>query len=206
MEFEQLSRGYEYGRHRISEMIINACPAVIYTLDSNTLVEHINVIVHAWATTISSRTTSSSRPPTGDGEQMADHGNRIRKYMRRWGKERVMSFIDDVLRIETLIDPANAWRREGLKEVQIKDQRTYREPNWIHSDHNYMDHWLNPPEYGPGREQAYPRREYGENSISSRSQERRLSVPLKDHAPVAPGSRTSSVCSTRRRFTLPPRR
>ena len=47
MEYEELSRGYEYSRHRISEMVINTSPCYIYCLDSNTLVDNVDVIAHA---------------------------------------------------------------------------------------------------------------------------------------------------------------
>ena len=47
MEYEQLSRGYEYGQHRISEMVINNNPCYIYCMDSNPLVDNVDVIAHA---------------------------------------------------------------------------------------------------------------------------------------------------------------
>src|SRR4051812_8594386 len=47
MEFEELARGFQYGRHRIFEMVINSNPLYIYCLDSNTEVDHVTVIAHA---------------------------------------------------------------------------------------------------------------------------------------------------------------
>mgnify|MGYP000395066501 CR=1 FL=1 len=44
--------------------------------------------------------------------------------MARWGKENVTRFIDNVLRINTLIDPSKAWkekqRRDGVREEDLK--------------------------------------------------------------------------------------
>ena len=45
MEYEQLSKGYEFGHHRISELVVNTSPCYIYCLDSNTLCDNVNVIV-----------------------------------------------------------------------------------------------------------------------------------------------------------------
>src|ERR1035438_933078 len=41
MEYEELQRGYEYGQHRIYEMVINTNPCYIYILNSNTLCERL---------------------------------------------------------------------------------------------------------------------------------------------------------------------
>ena len=47
MEYEELQRGYEYGMHRIYELVINTSPCYLYCLNSNTLVDNITVIAHA---------------------------------------------------------------------------------------------------------------------------------------------------------------
>jgi stage V sporulation protein R len=77
--------------------------------------------------------------------KLANHGTRIRKYMARWGKEKVTEFIDQVLRIETLIDPISGWDKKNYKDPIIKDKRSYKFPSRRDvGDHEYMDDWLNP--------------------------------------------------------------
>ena len=50
MEYEELSKGYEFGQHRIFEMVVNTSPCYIYCLDSNTQVDNVTVIAqHAGA-------------------------------------------------------------------------------------------------------------------------------------------------------------
>jgi spore cortex formation protein SpoVR/YcgB (stage V sporulation) len=79
-------------------------------------------------------------------DKMANHASRIRRYMARWGKEKVTEFIDHCLRIETLIDSNNAWKSKKINKAVIQDQRTYRHVDrWKH-EHNYMDDWINSKE------------------------------------------------------------
>ena len=139
MEYEELSRGYEYGMHRISEMVINCSPSYIYCLDSNTLGDNVNVIAHAIAHSDFFK-NNIFFSPTDDNmmNTLANHGTRIRKYMARWGRERVTEFIDHVLRIETLLDPARAHRQKTIKDVIVKDKRNYRFPRRIKAERNYM--------------------------------------------------------------------
>ena len=47
MEYEQMAQGYEHNQYRISEMVINTNPCYIYCMDSNTLVDNVDVICHA---------------------------------------------------------------------------------------------------------------------------------------------------------------
>lgn len=148
MEYEELSRGYEHNQHRISEMVINSNPCVIYNLDSNSLVDHIDVIAHALGHNhfFKNNAFFSATDASGIINKLANHGGRIRKYMNRWGKEKVTEFIDNCLRVQTLIDTSKAWDNKEIKNVLIKDERNYHTPERIHADHNYMDEWFNTKE------------------------------------------------------------
>jgi stage V sporulation protein R len=81
--------------------------------------------------------------------EFANHGTRIRRYMSRWGKERVIEFIDHVLRIETLVDNAKAWNTRQVKEPIIRDHRKYRQPRRMQTDKSrmYMDDWINTKDF-----------------------------------------------------------
>ncbi len=152
MEYEELQKGYMYGMHKIYEMVANTNPVYIYCLDSNTLVDNVTVVAHAlghadfFKNNIYFAKTNQSQNMIN---QLANHGERIRKYMSRWGRERVIEFIDHVLRIETLIDFSKAWERKKIKNPIIKDEREYYYPNRLKSkeDHGYMDDYLNPKEW-----------------------------------------------------------
>lgn len=147
MEYEQLSRGYEYGMHRISELVINSNPCELYCLDSNTLMENVLVIAHALGhNDFFKNNVFFKDTNTGMVTKFANHASRINKYMNRWGKEVVTEFIDTVLKIETLIDPMDAGRQKTIKKQIIQDERHHYEPTRIKMDHNYMDSWINTDE------------------------------------------------------------
>lgn len=152
MEYEELQKGYLLGMHRIYEMVSNTNPVYLYCLSSNTLVDNVTVVAHAlghadfFKNNIYFSKTNQSQNMVN---QLANHGERIRRYMSRWGKERVTEFIDHVLRIETLIDFSKAWERKKIKNPIIKDEREYYYPDRlkIKKDHEYMNDYLNPEEW-----------------------------------------------------------
>src|SRR5581483_2594675 len=149
-QYEELSRGYEFGMHRIYEMVINTRPCYIYCLDSNTWVDHVTVIAHAtghndfFKNNIFFGKTSQNMM-----NELANHGTRIRRYRDEWGKEEVGRFIDKVMSVETLIDPAKAWVQRRAKDPIPEIRRTYHHPRRIKVDkgHEHMEDWINTPEY-----------------------------------------------------------
>jgi stage V sporulation protein R len=128
----------------------NTNPCYLYCLDSNTLLDNVTVVAHAlghadfFKNNIYFAQTSQNMM-----NELANHGTRIRRYMSRWGKERVTEFIDHVLRIETLIDPAKAWEPKRYKNNIPRDDRKYRHPNRlkVEEGHDYMDGYLNTEEW-----------------------------------------------------------
>ncbi len=81
---------------------------------------------------------------------MANHGNRIRRYMDRFGVEEVETFIDACLSIEDLIDPHSPFIRRREPQVSRYDFRDATEeeeapagpPRFPAKD--YMDSFINP--------------------------------------------------------------
>jgi stage V sporulation protein R len=187
MEYEQMSRGYEYGQYRISEMVTNVNPCVIYCMDSNTLVNNINVIVHALGHNhFFKNNIFFSMTNRGMMNKMANHGTRIRKYMARWGKETVTAFIDHCLRLDTLIDPAKAWQDKVIKDVVIRDEREYEFPDRIRADHNYMDDWVNSTERIEKQKLDIQKREVAKQIGLLEEPDRDIFGFLKENAPLKP--------------------
>jgi stage V sporulation protein R len=187
MEYEQLARGYEFGQHRISEMVINGNPCVIYCMDSNTLVSNINVIAHALGhNDFFKNNIFFSATNRGMMNKMANHGSRIRKYMSRWGKEAVTSFIDHCLRLDTLIDPAMAWKDRVIKEAVIRDERHYEFPDRLRPDHSYMDDWVNPLDRLEHQRESIREREAAQQIGLLEEPAKDIFGFLKDHAPLKP--------------------
>lgn len=105
MEYERLAKGYSYGLQKIYELVINNNPCYAYLLNSNSLTDHKMVIAHVYGHCdffkMNQWFSQTNRKMI---DEMANHGNRIRRYMDRFGVEQVESFIDVCLSIEDLID------------------------------------------------------------------------------------------------------
>lgn len=150
MEYDELQRNYEFGLSKIFEMVANVNPCYIYCLSSNTLLDHLTVVAHATGhNDFFKNNVHFSGTDTNMMNKMANHGTRIRRYMSRWGRERVTEFIDHVLRLETLIDPAKAWEQREIKDRAIVDKRTYRHPRRLKVDkeRSYMEPFINTKEF-----------------------------------------------------------
>jgi stage V sporulation protein R len=150
MEYEDLQKGYMHGMHKIYEMVINTNPVYLYCLDSNTLVDNVTVVAHALGhADFFKNNIYFSHTSQNMMNQLANHGITIRKYMTRWGKERVTEFIDHVLRIETLIDTSKAWQRKKVVNPIVKDERKYRHPSRlkVETEHDYMEKYINTDEW-----------------------------------------------------------
>jgi len=105
MEFERLAKGYAYGLQKIYELVINNDPCYAYLLDSNSLADHKLVMAHVYGHCDFFKNNEWFRRTNRHMiDEMANHGNRIRRYMDRFGVETVESYIDACLSIEDLID------------------------------------------------------------------------------------------------------
>ncbi len=126
MEYEQLSKSYEYGLSKIYEMVINNNPSYAYLLEGNSLTEQKLVMAHVlghvdffknnftFRTTdldASGRITDPIRrqepfdPNRKWIDKMANNGTRIRRHMDRHGVNKIEEFIDQCLSLENLLDP-----------------------------------------------------------------------------------------------------
>jgi stage V sporulation protein R len=188
MEYEELQRGYEYGMHRIYEMVINTNPCYIYCLDSNTLVDNVTVVAHAlghcdfFMNNIFFKPTSQNMM-----NNLANHGTRIRRYMARWGKDKVSKFIDNCIRIETLIDPTKAWEKKNIKDVIVRDHRVYRQPGRlsVKDGHDHMEEYLNPPEWVQNQRKKIERDDAAREISLFTNPTKDIMGFLRDHAPLS---------------------
>ncbi len=189
MEYEELQQGYMHGMHRIYEMVTNCTPIYLYCLDSNTLVDNVTVVAHAlghadfFKNNIYFGQTSQNMM-----NELANHGTRIRRYMTRWGKERVTEFIDHVLRIETLIDPSKAWEPKKYREVTTKDSRKYHHPGRlsVEEGHDYTEGYLNTEEWISKQREQIEKIEAAEYLDMFVGSTKDIMGFIRDHAPLKP--------------------
>jgi stage V sporulation protein R len=189
MEYEEMQRGYMYGMHKIYELVINCNPCYIYCLNSNTLLDNVTVIAHAtghnhyFKNNIYFKHTSQNMI-----NELANHASRIRKYMQRWGVEKVTEFIDHLMRIETLIDPVKAWNVRQVKNPIVRDERKYRHPKRINIGKNreYMDSWINTTEYIHSQKANIDQREKAEELGIQEKPERDIYGWIMSNIPLKP--------------------
>ncbi len=105
MDYDQLSKGYAYGLQKIYEMVINTNPCYAYLLNANHLVDQKIVMAHVYGHADFFKNNAwFANTDRNMLAVMANHGTKIRRYMERFGQNRVEEFIDRVNSIENLID------------------------------------------------------------------------------------------------------
>jgi stage V sporulation protein R len=120
--------------------------------------------------------------------KMANHGTRIRKYMARWGKERVIEFLDWVMRLETLIDGSDAWSEKISKNVIVRDERTYRQPRRlkVERDRLYMEPFINTKEFRDRENERIQEEDIADEIGIFREPTKNILGFLRDNAPLKP--------------------
>ena len=105
MEYEQLSKGYHYGLQKIYELVINNDPCYAYLMTSNEITDQKMVMAHVYGhCDFFKNNLWFAHTNRKMMDQTANHGNRIRQYMDRYGVDTVENFIDACLSVEDLID------------------------------------------------------------------------------------------------------
>jgi stage V sporulation protein R len=148
MEYERLSKSYRYGLSKIYEMVINNNPTYAYLLEGNSLVDQKLVMAHVYGHVDFFKNNHwFAKTERRMMDEMANHGTRVRRYMERWGVERVEEFIDTCLCLDNLIDPhAPFIERRGPPRPEDDDQRPAAEIPRLRSK-DYMQSFINPEEF-----------------------------------------------------------
>ncbi len=150
MEYDRLSKGYTYGLQKIYEMVINNDPCYAYLLNANAFIDHKIVIAHVYGhCDFFKNNVWFSKTNRKMVDEMANHGVRVRRYMEKFGMEKVETFIDAALSIENLIDyHAPFIQRTAKKSRKVLD-KTEEAPAKIRKfkSKDYMDDYINPREY-----------------------------------------------------------
>ncbi len=154
MEYDRLTKSYQYGLHKIYEMVINNDPCYAYLLRANNMVDQKLVMAHVYAHCDFFKCNmyfeGTNRKMM---DEMANHATRIRNYMDRFGVTPVEDFIDACLSIENLIDYHHSKVERLYKpvdqEIDEDDIDTEREPLKVPKlkSKNYMDKFINPESF-----------------------------------------------------------
>ena len=162
MEYEQLSKSYEYGLSKIYEMVINNNPSVAYLLEGNSIVEQKLVMAHVlghvdfFKNNFTFRTTNqgvdgaTNQPIRKWIDTMANDGAIVRRWSNRVGVDRVEEFIDNCLSLENLIDPQKPYLPEKPRTHVDEDELLRKEDQPVprlRVDKDYMKDYINPESF-----------------------------------------------------------
>ena len=151
MEYERLSKGYAYGLQKIYELVINNNPCYAYLLSSNSITDHRMVIAHVYGhCDFFKNNYWFSQTNRKMIDEMANHGNRIRRHMDRHGVDVVENFIDSCLSLDDLIDIHSPFiKRAGDVQRELAtatgDEAAEGAAGRFRAK-GYMDAYINPPD------------------------------------------------------------
>ncbi|MCH8150431.1 MAG: SpoVR family protein, partial [Planctomycetes bacterium] len=193
MQHEELSKGYAYGLQKIYEMVINNDPCYAYLLRSNALTDQKLVMAHVYGhCDFFKNNIWFSQTNRKMMDEMANHGNRVRNYMDKYGGDVVEEFIDACLSIEDLIDlhsPFIQRRRERSKYDFEDGQAEDESPEaGRFQAKQYMDGYINPPEVLK-QEQERIKAEFEKPKQFPEEPEKDVMLVLCEHAPLEPWQR-----------------
>ena len=150
MEYEQLSKSYEYGLSKIYEMVVNTDPCYAYLMEGNRMVDQKLVMAHVYGHCDFFKNNQWFSPTNRKMmDQMANHATRIRRYVDRYGVDTVEDFIDKVLSLENLIDRHSPYIQKSAAESRIlqAEDRETSEAALLRVNRDYMDEYINPREF-----------------------------------------------------------
>jgi stage V sporulation protein R len=193
MEYESLSKSYEYGLSKIYELVINNDPCYAYLMEGNEFIDQKLVMAHVFGHCDFFKNNYWFSPTDRKMmDNMANHATRVRRYMDRFGVEAVENFIDLCLSLENLIDRFSPYTPKKTA-VPAKESDEDQEQEELHVSpqgklkvhRKYMESYINPPEFLA--EQTRRRQEESQRStLFPEKPERDVLNFLLHHAPLKP--------------------
>jgi stage V sporulation protein R len=149
MEYESLSKGYEYGLSKIYELVINNDPCYAYLLESNAEVDQKLVMAHVYGhCDFFKNNFSFSHTNRRMIDDMANHATRVRRWVDKIGVEKVEDFIDRALSLENLIDQHAPYIKRNPDPKRAEEQNKSNEKvEGFKVDREYMRGYMNPIEF-----------------------------------------------------------
>lgn len=151
--FESLHHQYHTGQGKIYEMVVNNDPTYMYLQRNNPLVDNLTVVAHALAHSDFFKNNIMFKHTNRNMMNvLANHGQKIRKYIDLYGYNVVMDFVDACLSVDDLIDPTLDWKTTQLDKPtkvqfdelpEIEQLNTFNVPDYMDKFVNTDDHKFN---------------------------------------------------------------
>ncbi len=197
-QYDELSKGYEYGLQKIYEMVINTNPCYAYLLKSNALMDQKLVIAHVYGHCDFFKNNAWFQPTNRKMlDEMANHAARVNRYIDRYGHEKVEAFLDACLSLEDLVDPHAPHIRRRDEHItpsaaspigkSNEEDDSDDTPGKLPSK-DYMDDFINPRAAldKADQEQKAKQKKKEEPRTFPPEPERDLLLFLLEHAPLKP--------------------
>lgn len=193
MDYEQLSKGYEYGLSKIYELVINNDPCYAYLMEGNEFIDQKLVMAHVYGHCDFFKNNQwFSQTDRKMIDTMANHATRVRRYIDREGIDVVEDFIDKCLSLENLIDRHSPYVRMKVNVPGNEEEKAAHLPQEnlevgkLRVIRPYMEKYINPPDV-VARERELKAKEQAERREGFPAQpERDVLKFLIEYAPLEP--------------------
>ncbi len=192
MDYEQMSRSYEYGLSKIYELVINNDPCYAYLMEGNEFVDQKLVMAHVFGhCDFFKNNMWFSRTNRKMMDATANHAVRVRRYIDRYGIEEVEDFIDKCLSLENLIDRYSPYSEvkidtsaidRGEDDIILTDAPREVGKLKVHKD--YMESFINPPDQVREAQARHKQEIEEENSVFPKKPEKDVLNFLIHYAPL----------------------
>lgn len=183
MEYERLSKSYEYGLSKIYEMVINNDPCYAYLMEGNRPVDQKLVMAHVYGHCDFFKNNKWFAPTDRKMmDTMANHATRIRRYIDRYGLDEVETFIDQCLSLENLIDRYSPYNPTPNSKKSETDET--RRSSLLSGGKEFMDEYINSTARYQHEEEVAKEKEISEMAKFPERPERDVLLFLMSHAPL----------------------
>ena len=142
MGYDQFSKSHAYGVQKIYEMVVNTNPVYAYLLSSNDIVDQKIVMCHVFGHgDFFKNNLWFAKTNCKMMDVMANNGAKIRRYMEKYGVDKVETFIDQALSIDNLID-MNLLLTESHQQRKREKEKTDQPPTSRDQETHYLQSYL----------------------------------------------------------------
>ena len=112
MDYEQLSKSYEFGLSKIYELVINNDPCYAYLMEGNDFVDQKLVMAHVYGHCDFFKNNKwFAHTHRKMMDEMGNHAVHIRRYIDEYGVDMVEDFVDKCLSVENLVDAYSVYKK-----------------------------------------------------------------------------------------------
>ena len=123
MEYNQISKSYEYGLHKIYEMVVNNDPTYAYLLEGNTTLDQKLVMAHVYGhADFFYNNMYYAHTNRKMIDEMANHATHIRRYQDRPVPDELLQQILEAARWAPSATNRQPWRFIVIRDPQLRSQ------------------------------------------------------------------------------------